>query len=333
MIISRTPFRISFFGGGTDFPEFFRNHGGAVLSTTINKYCYISVHHLTPFFKHRFRASYSRTESVLTPNEFEHPLIRETLLFLNQQDGIEISHVADLPGQTGLGSSSAFTVGLLNALHAFRGERATPEILARQAILVERERVGDAGGWQDQYAAAYGGFRRINFAGDRPVEIQSIGANAECLHELERSLLLFFMGTECSAECILREQASRAVANKSALLNMLQMVDDAEQILTDGGDLAAFGRLMHESWMLKRSLSSGVSNPSIDQAYETARSAGAIGGKILGAGGRGFLCLYVEPPRQAAVREKLKELNEVVFRFSPEGSRIIFQGDSESMVM
>jgi D-glycero-alpha-D-manno-heptose-7-phosphate kinase len=327
MIIARTPFRISFFGGGTDFPGFFQQHGGAVLGSTINKYCYISVHHLTTFFKHRFRASYSRTESVLKPEEFQHPLIRETLLLLNQQEGVEISHVADLPGQTGLGSSSAFTVGLLNALYAFRGQRTTPEELARQAILIERERVGDAGGWQDQYEAAYGGFRRINFRKGQPVQVLSIGITADRLHELENNLLLFYMGTESSAEKILQNQKKRAGENEKALLTMMQMVDHAEHILADDAPLTDFGNLLHESWQLKRSLADGVSNPQIDQAYETARAAGACGGKLLGAGGRGFICLYAEPGRQAAVRNVLKQLREVSFSFSAEGSRIIFKSE------
>jgi len=327
MIIARTPFRISFFGGGTDFPGFFQQHGGAVLGSTINKYCYISVHHLTAFAKHRFRASYSRTESVLKPEEFQHPLIRETLLMLDQQEGVEISHVADLPGQTGLGSSSAFTVGLLNALYAFRRQRTTPEELARQAIHIERDRVGDAGGWQDQYEAAYGGFRRINFRKEMPVQVLSIGITADRLQELESNLLLFYMGTESSAEKILQDQKKRAGENEKSLLTMMQMVDHAEHILADSEPLAEFGDLLHESWQLKRSLASGVSNSQIDQAYEAARSAGARGGKLLGAGGRGFICLYTEPGKQAAVRETLKGLNEVSFGFSAEGSRIIFKSD------
>jgi D-glycero-alpha-D-manno-heptose-7-phosphate kinase len=327
MIIARTPFRISFFGGGTDFPDFFQQHGGAVLGSTINKYCYISVHHLTSFFKHRFRASYSRTESVLKPEEFQHPLIRETLLLLNQQEGVEISHVADLPGQTGLGSSSAFTVGLLNALCAFRGQRTTPEELARQAIHIERERVGDAGGWQDQYEAAYGGFRRINFRKSQPVQVLSIGVTAARLQELENNLLLFYMGTEKSSEKILQDQKNRTGENEKALLTMMQMVDHAEHILADDMPLTEFGDLLHESWQLKCSLANGISNPQIGRAYEAARAAGARGGKLLGAGGRGFICLYAEPGKQAAVRRALDKLNEVRFGFSAEGSRIIFKSD------
>lgn len=327
MIIARTPFRISFFGGGTDFPAFFRRRGGAVLASTIDKYCYISVHHLTPFFKHRFRASYSRTESVLAPGEFQHPLIRETLLMLGQQEGIEISHVADLPGQTGLGSSSAFTVGLLNALHTFRGHRPAPEELARAAIEIERDRVGDPGGWQDQYETAYGGFRRIEFHPDGTVRVDEVGLDPLRRRELNRHLLLFYMGTESSAERILHEQDQRTAENEAALCTMRQMVDQAERILVGGAPLAEFGDLLHESWQLKRALSAGISNPAIDQAYEAARASGARGGKLLGAGGRGFICLYVEPDQQPAVRATLRSLAEVEFRFGTEGSRIIFESD------
>ncbi len=327
MIISRTPFRISFFGGGTDFPGFFRQEGGAVLAATIDQFCYLSVHRLAPLFKHRFRASYSRTESVLNPEEFQHPLIRETLRLLDQREGIEIAHTADLPGQTGLGSSSAFTVGLLNAVQAFNGHLRTPEELARQAIEIERERVGDAGGWQDQYEAAYGGFRRFEFQPSGEVRVLRLDLPAARMHELEDHLLLFYLGSERSAETILREQEKRTGPNTSALREMRQMVSRAESVLTNTAPLAAFGDLLHEAWQLKRSLSAGISTPAIDQAYETARAAGARGGKLLGAGGRGFLCLFVEPDRQADIRTALRDLAEVRFRFGDEGSRIIFSSD------
>ena len=325
MIISRTPFRISFFGGGTDFPAFFRQHGGAVLAATIDQYCYLSVHRLAPLFKHRFRASYSRTESVLAPEEFQHPLIRETLRLLDQREGIEIAHTADLPGQTGLGSSSAFTVGLLNAVQAFNGRLRTPAELARQAIEVERERVGDAGGWQDQYEAAYGGFRRFDFAPDDSVQVRHVALSAARLHALEQSLMLFYMGSESSAAAVLQDQERRAGENQAALLALRRMVDQAEDLLTGARPLAEFGDLLHEAWQLKRSLSAGISNPPIDQAYTAARAAGARGGKLLGAGGRGFLCLYAEPENQTAVRAALRDLAEVRFRFGSEGSRIIFK--------
>ena len=325
MIISRTPFRISFFGGGTDFPGFFRQEGGAVLAATIDQYCYLSVHRLAPLFKHRFRASYSRTESVLAPEEFQHPLIRETLRLLDQREGIEIAHTADLPGQTGLGSSSAFTVGLLNAVQAFNGHLRTPAELARQAIEIERARVGDAGGWQDQYEAAYGGFRRFDFAPDDSVRVRAVALSAARRHALEQSLMLFYMGSESSAAAVLREQERRADENQAALRTLRRMVDQAEELLTGARPLADFGNLLHEAWQLKRSLSAGISTPAIDQAYETARAAGARGGKLLGAGGRGFLCLYAEPEKQAAVRAALRDLAEVRFRFGSEGSRIIFK--------
>ena len=325
MIISRTPFRISFFGGGTDFPGFFRQEGGAVLAATIDQYCYLSVHRLAPLFKHRFRASYSRTESVLAPEEFQHPLIRETLRLLDQREGIEIAHTADLPGQTGLGSSSAFTVGLLNAVQAFNGHLRTPAELARQAIEIERARVGDAGGWQDQYEAAYGGFRRFDFAPDDSVRVRAVALSAARRHALEQSLMLFYMGSESSAAAVLQDQERRAGENQAALLALRRMVDQAEDLLTGARPLADFGNLLHEAWQLKRSLSAGISTPAIDQAYETARAAGARGGKLLGAGGRGFLCLYAEPEKQAAVRAALRDLAEVRFRFGSEGSRIIFK--------
>lgn len=324
MIISRTPFRVSFFGGGTDFPEFYREHGGATLLTTINKYCYLSVHRLSPFFKHRYRASYSRTESVLDPKEFVHPLIRECLLYVNPPGGLEISHVADLPGRTGLGTSSSFTVGLLNALHTFAGHRTTPEDLAREAILIERERVGDAGGHQDQYAAAYGGLLRLDFAAPQNVTVKRLALGAERVRELERRLLLFYTGVESSAEAILSEQRQRVKANTQVLLEMLGMVDEAEVLLMRG-DLDRFGDLLHESWQRKKSLSNGISNRQVDEAYDAARRAGARGGKLLGAGGRGFLLLYAPPEAQARITDALRPLQNVPFEFSQEGSRIIFQ--------
>ena len=328
MIISRTPFRISLFGGGTDFPAFFHDHGGAVLSGTIDQYCYLSIHRLAPLFKHRYRASYSRTESVQHPREFQHPLIRETLLLLAPRQGIEISHVADLPGRTGLGSSSSFTVGLLNALHAFHGRQTTPEELARQAIEIERERVGDAGGWQDQYAAAFGGLCRMDFHRDGTVHPRPLRLSAQRLRELEDGLMLFYMGTDTSAAEILREQNSRHNDNEAALLTTLQLVDQAEAILLGSDPVANLGALLHDAWMLKRSFARGITNPAIDAAYDAARQAGARGGKLLGAGGRGFICLFVEPEIQPLVRQALAPLQEVSFRFSPAGSQIIFSSDA-----
>lgn len=325
MIISRTPFRISFFGGGTDFPEFFREHGGSVLLTTINRYCYISVHSIRPYFAYRYRASYFKAETVNRPAEFSHPLIRECLLFVRPRDGLEITHVSELPARTGVGTSSAFTVGLLHALHTLRGQRVTPEDLAREAILIERQRVGDSGGHQDQYAAAYGGLLRLRFHRNGRVGVDRLALVSGRVNALEDHLLLFHTGVEQSAEAVLREQKKRTRGNTGALKEMLGMVDEAERILLSRADLAEFGRLLHESWMHKRSLASGISNTLIDGLYQEARRAGALGGKLLGAGGRGFLLVFARPEDHARVRRRLRRLRQVPFQFCMEGSRIIFR--------
>ncbi len=325
MIIARTPFRISFFGGGTDFPEYYTQQGGAALLTTIDQYCYVSLHRLSPFFKHRFRASYARTESVLKPEEFQHPLVRECLLHLGVQEGVEISHVADLPGRTGLGTSSSFTVGLLNALHTWRGERVTAEDLAREAIQVERVRVGDAGGHQDQYAAAYGGFLRLDFSAGPRTAVRRLALPAARLLELERCLLLFYTGIEQSAEEILTHQRQRTTENQPHLCQMRQMVDEAERILVEGDDIHRFGQLLHQTWVLKRQLAKGISNNMVDDAYEAARKHGALGGKLLGAGGRGFLLLFAPVERQATLCKALTTLQNVPFHFSAGGSEIIYR--------
>jgi D-glycero-alpha-D-manno-heptose-7-phosphate kinase len=296
-----------------------------VLLTTINKYCYISLHALSPFFKHKFRASYAKTESVIEPSEFEHPLIRETLLQLNVQQGLEISHVADLPGRTGLGSSSSFTVGLLHALHVFQGQPVTPEDLAREAILIERERIGDSGGHQDQYAAAYGGLIRLDFSANRKVLVRHLALSTSRLTELEDHMMLFYTGLEQSAEEILHEQQQRTKTNTISLLQMKEMVGDAESILTGQQPLKEFGQLLHESWRLKKGLSSGISNAAIDEAYKAAQRSGAWGGKLLGAGGRGFLLLLAPPECHSRIRTSLSTLQEVTIACCATGSEIIFR--------
>jgi D-glycero-alpha-D-manno-heptose-7-phosphate kinase len=327
MIISRTPFRVSFFGGGTDFPEFYSQHGGAVLTTTIDKFCYITIHRLAPFFKYRFKANYARTETVMNLSEIQHPLIRESLMMMGIADGVEIAHVSDLPGRTGLGTSSSFTVGLLHALHAYMKRNVRAEQLAREAIAVERERVRDPGGHQDQYAAAYGGLLRLDFSGADHVAVKKIAIPASRTAELQSFLMMFYTGMEQSADHILTEQKSNVKQNVPALLEMLKMVDTAERILVGKGDLRQFGELLHESWSRKKTLSSQITNGMVDQAYETARACGAVGGKLLGAGGRGFLLIFAPPERHAAIREKLTALQEVPFSLSHEGSRIIFKAD------
>jgi D-glycero-alpha-D-manno-heptose-7-phosphate kinase len=324
MIISRTPFRISFFGGGTDFPEFFNEHGGATLSTTINKYCYISVHELSPFFKHRYRASYARTESVQTPEEFQHPLVRECLLDMDVQQGLEISHVSDLPGRTGLGTSSSFTVGLLHALYAYRQQEVTALELAEQAIHIERTRVGDPGGHQDQYAAAYGGLLRQSYDAES-VSMQHIELTPQRSSELLSRLMLFYTGVERTVMDILHEQKKGVKKNIGNLKRMLELVDEAQALLTSHDNINRFGELLNETWQMKRALANGITNSSIDEAYQAGRDAGAIGGKLLGAGGRGFLLLFAETEKHPAIREALKDMMEVPFAFSNEGSRIIFR--------
>lgn len=325
MIISRTPFRVSFFGGGTDFPDYYHEHGGVTLLTAINKYCYISIHHLSRFFQHRYRASYSRTESVVDPQEFQHPLVRECLLHCGTREGLEISHVADLPGRTGLGSSSSFTVGLLHALNTFAGQRVTEEDLAREAIHIERVRVGDSGGHQDQYAAAYGGFIRVSFGPGPGITVTRLPLSAARVRAIEDHTMMFFTGVESSAENVLSEQKKNTARNLDTLHTMKAMAGEAEAVLTGDGDLQRFGELLHESWMLKRSLSSGISNDAIDAHYQAARDHGATGGKLLGAGGRGFLLVWAPPETHDAIRQGLDGLLEVDFRCCPEGSRIIFQ--------
>jgi len=329
MIIARTPFRISFFGGGTDFPEFYSEYGGATLLTTINKYCYISIHELSSFFKYNFRASYAKTESVLTPADFQHPLIRECLLMLDIKQGLEISHVSDLPGRTGLGTSSSFTVGMLHVLHTLCGHHVHADALAREAIIVERERVGDFGGHQDQYAAAYGGFMRLNFSGDQHVEVKRLDLTEKRIENLTDHLLLFYTGIESSAEAVLKEQCEKIKGNVSVLKEMLQMVDEAESLLSGSSDFTALGKLLHESWIRKRGLARGITNTTIDQAYEAALATGASGGKLLGAGGRGFLLILATPEKHQAIRTKLSRLLEVPFSLGSEGSCIIFQTEKD----
>ncbi|MFH0880836.1 MAG: kinase [Lentisphaerota bacterium] len=330
MIISQTPFRVSFFGGGTDFPEFYRRHGGAVLLTTIDQYCYITIHRLAPFFKHRFKANYAQTETVQRAEDFQHPLIRECLLQLQFTEGLEIAHVSDLPGRTGLGSSSSFTVGLLNALHAFRNAKASPDSLAQEAIHIERTRVGDPGGHQDQYAAAFGGFIRIDFSEGPKVVVRPVSISTARKAELQGHLMMFYTGMEQSADHILHEQRKRVDQNTAALKEMLGLVDEAENLLTGKTDISAFGQLLGESWKRKKSLSNGISNGLVDQAYESALGAGATGGKLLGAGGRGFLLLFAAPDKQTAIRQRLENLQEVPFGLSDQGSHIIFAAQEKS---
>jgi D-glycero-alpha-D-manno-heptose-7-phosphate kinase len=323
MIITSTPLRISFFGGGTDYPVWYREHGGSVLSTAINKRCYITVRHLPPFFEHHSRVSYSRVESVVKNGQIEHPSVRECLRFMGMEEGVEIHHVADLPARTGLGTSSAFTVGLLLGLYGLKEKMRDKHGLATDAIHVEQDLIEEAVGSQDQVSAAYGGFNRINFNSDGSIEVRRV-LGQERLAELEQNLALFFTGFSRTASEIACEQMKITPHKKNELNMMLQLTNEAEAIVTDPRrSLDDFGRLMHESWQIKRTLTNKISNANIDEIYEAGLQGGALGGKLLGAGGGGFMLFYVPPERRKELRAKLKNLLCVPFGFSNKGSHVV----------
>lgn len=327
MIISRTPLRMSFVGGGSDLPSFYRQHGGAVVSTAINKFVYIT---LNEKFDHRIRVGYSRTEEADTVGEVQHPLVRESLRLLNVEGGIEITSIADIPSKgSGLGSSSAFTVGLLHALHAYAGRYASAEQLANEACAIEIERCGEPIGKQDQFAAAFGGFNFIEFNPDDSVSVEPILCRRETLQELQSSILVFYTGLSRSASAILKNQ-QEAVAGSSAKQKDLQrMVQLARDLKTElqKNNLAAFGEIIHEGWELKRSMTGEISSGEIDGWYAAARNAGAVGGKLLGAGSGGFLMFVAPPGKHDAIAAALKQLRKIPMHFEPQGSRIIFVHD------
>jgi D-glycero-alpha-D-manno-heptose-7-phosphate kinase len=323
MIISRTPFRVSFFGGGTDYPGWFEGHQGAVLATTINKYCYITCRYLPPFFDHKSRIIYSKMEHVRKVSEIDHPSVREVLKFLRIREGVEIHHDGDLPARTGLGSSSSFTVGLLNAFYALKGVMPTKERLAREAIFIEQEKCLDNVGCQDQTLAAYGGFNLIEFGGKNHLQVRTVTIPVERLRRLQDHLLLYFTGFSRTASEVAKHQIQNIPNKKKELRLMYDMVFHAMDILS-GDDLQKFGRLLCESWKIKRELSDKVSTSHIDEIYETAMRAGAVGGKLLGAGGGGFILFFVPPSRQKKFKERLKKLLWVPFVFENLGSQIIF---------
>jgi D-glycero-alpha-D-manno-heptose-7-phosphate kinase len=324
MIISRTPFRVSFFGGGTDYSDWYREHGGAVLATTIDKYCYISVRELPPFFDHRFRVVYSHVENVKEIAEINHPAVRAVLGWLKTDKGLEIHHDGDLPARSGLGSSSAFTVGLLSAIHALHGRHVAKDALAGEAIHVEQCLLKEPVGLQDQISAAFGGFNHISFRQDGAYEVRPIILPRERLGELQDHLLLFFTGISRLSSNFSESVISNLKERTQQLHTMHDMVNEAIGILSSPQrDLSDFGGLLHESWQLKRTLSDTVSNSTIDALYETARRAGVIGGKLLGAGGGGFMLVFVRPEDRERVRQALRRLIAVPFRFEMSGCRIV----------
>ncbi len=330
MIISRTPLRISFAGGGSDLPAYYEHEPGMVVSTTIDKYIYINVNRK---FDHKIRASYSVTEIVDTVAELKHELIREALRMTGLDGGIEITSISDIPSQgTGLGSSSTYTVGLLNALYAYMGQHVGAERLAREACRIEIEICGKPIGKQDQYIAAYGGLKATQFNPDGSVFVDPIICDRRTREALQAGLLLFYTGLTRSADAILQEQKANTesdAARRQALRRMVQLAADLRDALCRN-DLRSFGEVLHEGWLEKKKLAAGISNPAIDHWYEEARRQGAIGGKISGAGGGGFLLLYAPPERHKAIIRALPELRPVPFRFEPQGSKIIYVEESGS---
>ncbi len=330
MIISKTPFRISFFGGGTDYPVWFEKNGGAVLSTTIDKYCYISVRHLPPFFEHKHRIVYSMIENVKSSEEIKHPVVKSLLEYFKIDKGLEIHHDGDLPARSGLGSSSSFTVGMLNAFYALKGKIITKAQLAKEAIHIERVLLKENVGSQDQVAVAHGGFNKIVFHNDHNFRVESITLQKEKITQLQNHLMLVFTGFSRFASEIAAEQIKNTPKREKELNVMRQMVDKAIEILNSERDIAEFGQLLHESWQIKKNLSHKVSNSEVDCLYDNALKHGAIGGKLLGAGGGGFMLLFVRPENREKVACGLKNFLEVKFSFENDGSQIIYYNPQSS---
>lgn len=321
MIITKTPFRMSFAGGGTDLPAFFKQEEGAVLSTAVDKYMYITVNKR---FDRTLRVSYSKTEIVSDIKDLQHDLVREALKWVGIKDGIEITSIADLPAGSGMGSSSSFTVGILHALYAYRGIYKTAAQLAEDACTIEIEAVGEPIGKQDQYAAAFGGMNLIRFMPDGQVFVEPIIFHKETRVMLNDRLMFFYTGETRDTHDILKQQQKAYKQSRDSLVKMRDLAFQLKRVLTEGKDLSLFGEILDKGWQLKRSLASVVSNDRIDNAYARAKEAGAVGGKVLGAGGGGFLLLYVEPENHKKVADTLKDLRQVSFQFESRGSHVIY---------
>lgn len=322
MIITQTPFRMSFFGGGTDMESFFRKNGGAVLSTTFDKYCYVNVRHLPRFFDYTTELSYSKTERVINTEDIEHPAIRNAIKMLDMHE-IRLTYEADLPARSGLGTSSSFAVGMLNAFYALKGKYADKKKLADEAIYLERNLCQEAGGWQDQIAASFGGFNRINFNADG-YDVLPIIISPERKKQLNENLMMFFTGFTRFSSDIQKINVTGKGNKTVQLKEMLSLVDDAERVLTDKGkNLDEFGRMLGYTWKLKRQTGSAVSTNGIDELYLKGIASGALGGKLLGAGGGGFFIFYVRPEHQDAVRWAMRDLLYIPFKFEDGGTRVI----------
>lgn len=322
MIITKTPFRMSFFGGGTDMESFFMENGGAVLSTTFDKYCYVNVRHLPRFFDYSTELSYAKIERVTDVNDIQHPAIREAMKMLDMHE-IRLTYEADLPARSGLGTSSSFAVGMINAFYALKGKYADKKKLADAAIYLERELCKEAGGWQDQIAASYGGFNRINFNSDG-YEVLPLIINPERKRQLNNNLMMFFTGFTRFSSDVQKANTSNKADKVNQLKEMLALVDEAEKVLVDKqSDLDEFGRLLDHTWRIKRKTGNTVSTNSIDELYDKGLKAGALGGKLLGAGGGGFLVFYVEPDKQEKVKKAMEDLLYIPFEFEDGGTRVI----------
>ena len=323
MIITQTPFRMSFFGGGTDIENYFRRYGGVVLSTTFDKYCYVTVRHLPRFFEYSIELSYARYERVTDIDAIEHPSIRNAMKMLDMHE-IRLSYDADLPARSGLGTSSSFAVGMLNAFYALKGKYADKKKLADDAIYLERVLCGEAGGWQDQIAASYGGMNRINLNQNGSYEVNPVIIHPDRKDALCENLMLFFTGFTRFSSDVQRENARGYAENWERLQHMAELVNQAEHILTDArSDLDEFGRLLDQTWRLKRKTGGKITTDGIDALYEKGLRAGALGGKLLGAGGGGFLLFYVPAEKRLSLREALRDLLYVPFHFEDGGSRVI----------
>ena len=329
MVISRTPFRVSFFGGGTDYPAWYRQNGGCVIAATINKYCYLTCRYLPPFFEHRIRVVYSKIEDCLTVDQIKHPSVRETLRYLKFERGLEIHHDGDLPGRSGMGSSSAFTVGLLHGLRALQGQMMGKRQLAAESIRIEQELLRETVGSQDQVCAAYGGLNLIQFHRNDDFSVRPVTTSPARIAELQSCLMLFYTGIKRTASTIASSYVTNMDAKAAVLKRFMNMVEESVAILNGDQPLHRFGELLDEAWTAKRSLGGMISNSLVDTHYAAARAAGALGGKLLGAGGGGFLLLFVPPERQAAVRAALTRLIEAPFEFEGNGSQIIFYDPQE----
>jgi D-glycero-alpha-D-manno-heptose-7-phosphate kinase len=324
LVISRTPYRISFFGGGTDYPSWYLKYGGQVLSTSINKYCYITCRYLPPFFEHRIRVVYSKFENCKSFEEIQHPSVRETIRFLKIDRGLEVHHDGDLPARSGMGSSSCFTVGFLHALYALTGVMPSKSQLATESIHIEQDLIKETVGSQDQVSAAYGGLNHIIFNTNGDIAIRPVTIPKERLEELSSHLMLFYTGIKRTASDIARTYVEDLASKGEYLHPVNELVGEALAILCSNRCICNFGELLHKTWMLKRNLSAQISSGDVDELYERARANGAIGGKIMGAGGGGFLVLFVPPSAQERVRKSLQELLWVPFKFESAGSQIIF---------